>query len=353
MDRRTFLRVGGAVCGTTALAGCLGGLLEPVGEPPIVEDRPDAVYYPTHVEGMQMAGMQNGESYNVALSYTFPHRFWLVTGDDRRKVEVRDEDSLHLMATVWDPKTGIALPTANLSVEVRQDGETVAEKSMWPMVSQNMGFHFGDNVALEGDGSYEVETRIGAMDTRRTGSFQGQFTEPVTASFDLEFDQSSLEDVMFQRFEDRQGEPGAIEPMEMEMMPIAQLPQREELPGTVLGQATSGDGTFVATVLENPPEGIEASGSYLAVSARTPYNRYPLPFMSVSASLVRDGETVFDGECTPTLDSDLDYHYGAVVDSVRPDDDLTLGFGTPPQIARHEGYETAFLEMTETAVTSA
>jgi len=90
---------------------------------------------------------------------------------------------------------------------------------------------------------------------------------------------------------------------------------------------------------------------YLAVSPRTPYNRFPLPLMSLSATLSRDGEAVFDDYLYEWLDPDLGVHYGAVVDGVETGDELTISVDTPPQVSRHEGYETAFLNMPDATLT--
>jgi hypothetical protein len=49
-------------------------------------------------------------------------------------------------------------------------------------------------------------------------------------------------------------------------------------------------------------------------------------------------------ELTQTLDSELGFHYGAVLD-LAPGDELEIVVESPPQIARHAGYETAFLDM--------
>ena len=43
-----------------------------------------------------------------------------------------------------------------------------------------------------------------------------------------------------------------------------------------------------------------------------------------------------------TLDPRLGYHYGTTVAGVESSDRLRLATETPPQVARHEGYETAF-----------
>jgi len=343
--RRAFLSAA-AGAASVGLAGC-SGLFETrsTRAPPLVENRPDAVYVPSHVEGMQMAGTGTAGPYRVALSYSYPHRFWLVTGTDVQRVDIESDDTVHLMVTVWDAETGVVLPTSSVSVEVTKDGETAFDRPPWPMLSQNMGVHLGDNAALPGDGAYTATVDVDPLGTRATGDFAGRFDDAATAEVDFEFSQSTLEQVPFRMLDDRKGERGAVDPMAMEMVPSSRLPAADELPGRLLGDAESGDGRFVATALPAPPAGVDGSGAYLAVSARTPHNRYPLPFMGVSGRVVRAGDTAFDGPLAGTLDPDLGYHYGATVESIDSGDVLGLEFGAPPQVARHEGYETAFLDL--------
>ena len=103
-----------------------------------------------------------------------------------------------------------------------------------------------------------------------------------------------------------------------------------DLPGEIIGTQTSGDGRFVVAVLDEPPRGIDANGPYLTISARTPYNRMVLPAMELSGTLRRNGTNVFDGRLQPTLDPTLNYHYGAVIDSIKSGDRLRLSVKTPP-----------------------
>jgi hypothetical protein len=348
MNRRSFLRTGFGLAGTAAVTGCLG-LFETRSAlaPPLVEDRPDAVYYPTHKEGMKTVGTKSVKDYSVALMYSYQHRFWLVNDDQVNKVPIKSVGGVHLMGTVWDPETKTVLPVGSPSVEITSNGEYDEQKRLWPMISQNMGYHFGDNFELSGNGTYSVKLEFGPVGVRRTGSFQGKFTEPVSATFDFEFSQQELEEIMFKLLPDKEGKPGALDPMQMKHIPVTQLPPPNELPGHHLGTVTSGDAVFAVTSFDEPPKSseIEGSGPYLAVSPRTPYNRYPLSFMSLSATLKYAGNTVFDGPLIETLDPNLGHHYGATVDRLQSGDTIRLAVGTPPQVARHEGYETAFLDM--------
>lgn len=73
--------------------------------------------------------------------------------------------------------------------------------------------------------------------------------------------------------------------------------------------------------------------------------------MAVRATIERNGTTLLDGELTRTLDPELNYHYGTAIEDLRPGDRIRLSIPTPPQIARHDGYETAFLDMSSTDLT--
>ena len=350
MNRRRFLAAGVAA-GTAALAGCRS-LLETrsARAPPLVEDRPEAVYYPTHVEGMEMVGAKTAGDYRVALTYSFPHRFWNVTGSNRTKVTIGSDDSVHLMTTVWDPDSGLVVPDNSITPTITKGDETVSAKPFWKMLSQNMGVHAGDNIALDGDGTYDVTLEVGALQARTTGAFEGKFDRAET-SFTFDFNESDVEDVTFERLSDKQGERGAVEPMDMEMVPVASTPDPESLPGALLGTPKSGDAVLATSALETPPAGVEGDGAYLAVSARTPYNGFPLPATGIEATHTRGGETLVDGSLQSTFDPELGYHYGTTTGGVESGDELALSVVTPPQVARHEGYETAFFAFEDVSLT--
>ncbi|MFC6733175.1 MULTISPECIES: fe2+ transport protein [unclassified Haladaptatus] len=350
MNRRHLLHL--CALGSVGLAGCLDqgtpaetdtATTTAGDQSPTTTGQPDAdgVYIQSFVEGMHMAGMADAGPYKVGLMYTVTHDFWNVNGSQLSKTTIEESDSVHLMTTVWDPETGTVLPETGVSVEV--DGQ---EEVIYPMLSQRMGFHYGDNIPLSGDGTYTATISVGGINIRRTGAFQDKFGDPASADIDFEFNKDTREQISITEIE-QAGDPGAVKPMDM-MMPLGYAPTREELPGTVLGEGTSDDAVFVVTHLEGDevPAGIDAD-HYLAVSARTPYNRFVIPAMALSGTLSRGGEEIYSGTFERTLDPTLNYHYGAGVSGVEPGDTLTVTVDTPPQVARHEGYEKAFLQMRE------
>ncbi|WP_276259481.1 DUF7350 domain-containing protein [Haloglomus litoreum] len=359
MNRRQFLRAGSAA-GILAVAGCTGtdegdGGSDPTptpaggsGETPTQADQdslPEGVYVQRYAESMAMQGTESEGDYTVGLMYAAPHVFWNVVGSEKQKTPKEDSDSIHLMAVVWDTETNTVLPEVGVSVEIVQGDELVSQEVIYPMLSQRMGFHWGGNFGLAGDGEYTAKVGIGGMSTRRTGAFEGRFGDPATVEVPFAFNEEERSKVTVEELE-QYGKRGAVQPMSMGMMPQAYAPAKEDLPGEFLAETTSDDATFLSTQLSGDAASRFDAEQYLAVSARTPYNGIVLPSMAVEATVTRGGETVLDGALTRTLDPELDYHYGAAIESgLEAGDEVELRVPTPPQIARHEGYERAFLQM--------
>jgi uncharacterized protein involved in high-affinity Fe2+ transport len=368
VTRRRLLGAGGAGL-LAGLAGCTaagfgteGSLFDTTNAraPPLVEPRPAGVYVPTHVEGMGMVGGGSAGDLRVGLSYSYPHRFWTVEregdGYAARKVEIGRDDAIHLMATAFDPETGQVIPDAGLSVEVYRDGSLVTQETIYRMLSQRMGFHYGANFPLEGDGTYEVRVAVSGVSLSRFGAYEGRFEAPGEARVRFEYSERARNDLTYRLLEDEQGQAGAVRPMQMEMGsdgtdtnggsgtgadgssgPMMPVGRASDLPGEPLGRGRVDDLELVATRVSADRFGAE---SYLAVVARTPYNRLVVPRARIAA---RAGSAV-EGRLTPALDPELGYHYGTSAPGLTADATVEATVETPPIVARHEGYETAFLE---------
>jgi len=339
MRRRRYLAGLGAT-GLAASAGCLGVLETERAnrEPPLPENRPDEPYVPTHYEAMETAGTASSGRYRVALSYTFPHRFWLVRGDETERVDAEGAEDVHLMVSVWDAEAGVALPATSPRVTVtRPDGES-RDVNPWQMLSQRMGVHYGDNVELGPDGEYEATVQVSPGGTRRTDGVEAP-DGPIDLSVSFRFSQGRLDDLEFTDVAgDREGTPGALDPMGMAAVAAGQTPPADGFPLDVRGVRTAAGAEFVAATADE--RGRLATGgdeTYVAVSARSAHSRFPL----AAATLAVDtgGET---HQLVPTLDPELGYHYAATVAGYSAGDALTVRQQAPSQLSRHEGYETAF-----------
>jgi len=348
-------------------------------EPALLEDRPEASYIPTHREGMQMIGMGMADDLMVGLMYSYAHRFWVLENDGgeyvTNRIDIQRDDAIHLMATPFHRSTGTVVPDTGLSVEIARDGSLVSQETIYPMLSQRMGFHYGANVPLDGDGAYDVTVSVGGTDINRFGEFEGLFSDAANATIEFEYSEATRNEIPYTLLEDEAGTESALEPMNMEMMPNGSAP--DPLPGQRLGEAMSGDARFVVHQLsENRFAGVETAGTeqtpsggnqtemqdgeaepptYIAVSAQTPHNRLVIPRMGIDMTITSTGHgeerTLYDGALEPGLDPELGFHYGGVVDHLHAGDEIVLSVTTVPQVARHEGYETAFMNMDDMTVT--
>lgn len=367
--RAVLASIGGT--SLAAVAGCLdqldgGNEDDADGQPdlPRVEDPPGVVYVPSHREGVEPLGTVRAGPYELRPMLSYAHPFWLAREGTTTEVDVSDADA-HLMIGIADAVTGTALPHGELRWTIRRDGAVHDDRSPWRMLSQQMGAHVGANVELGEDGDYEATLSLPPMGIRRGGALAGRFDEPRTATLSFTFDQvlrDRLIDAIAYVDEEQAGVPGAIEPMAA----TSGLPPVDALPGTLQGVPASSthrlprshDADFGITVREGAPAGVtpEAAGAtdedpYLLVSPRTPYNRVPLPGMSLSADIERDGEHLATYRLRPTVDEAAGLHYGATVPALAPGDRVRVTVDAAPRVARHQGYETAFLEMEPVAVT--
>jgi len=356
MDRRSCLRAGAALLPSVALAGCIGddgGESGGTATTTAAATRDAGIYVQSFVENSHLVGITEAGEYGVALLYTVPHQFWTVTGGETTETSVGETDAMHLMAAVWDRETGVVVPETGLSVAVERGGDPVWEEVVYPMLSQRMGFHYGANFALDGDGTYDVTVSIGAPPVERTGGFEGRFADPESVTVQLEFSDRTRGDVSTRDLS-QAGAPGAVEPMDASF-PIGVAPAPPDLPGTVRttgpdGRQLRSDGCdFAVTTLPAGNRFVD-DAPYLAVSARSRYNDLIVPAMAIEYEQVRDGETVAAGSLDRRLDPTLRYHYGTALSTVESGDRLRLSVPTPPQTARHEGYERAMLAMDDVVV---
>ena len=133
MRRRRFLALGSGLATTALLAGCTGDessgstTTRPSTTDPDA-DKPDGVYVQSFEDRMSMQGTATVGDYAVALMFTVPHAFWTVTNWELSKTPRTDDDSVHLMAVVWDDDSGAVLPDAGVSVELSDDGSLVSQE---------------------------------------------------------------------------------------------------------------------------------------------------------------------------------------------------------------------------------
>jgi hypothetical protein len=227
------------------------------------------------------------------------------------------------MLSVTATATGVPVVVpSGVTVAVERGGQPVTEEVVYPMLSQQMGVHYGGNIALADAGTYRIDFTLGGTQLDTDGLLG---TAAVTDSVAFAFDPAALGEISIEYPPDA-GTRGAV--------PAGPMGQRQQLPAPLtvpagwarVGTAAMGDLRLV---------GFTDAEDRLRVVAMTRYNRYPMPMLTLQAG---------DVALEPVIDRRLGYHYRSAT-AVDPAVAVPLRAMLPPQVARHDGYETAFMQL--------
>ena len=102
-----------------------------------------------------------------------------------KTVRATTKDSFHLMVMLNDIHSGYAIPYAQVWATISKAGKIVYDDEQWPMLSEYMGSHYGNNVALPGPGHYELRLLISPPTASRHLEYKGMWMAPhrVNVSF--------------------------------------------------------------------------------------------------------------------------------------------------------------------------
>ncbi len=130
-------------------------------------------------------GTADWKDMEIQAQEMTPVPFYIDNGTSSREVKPAKNTSFHLMVMLTDRHTGVALPYANVWAVITKHGKTVFNERQWPMLSEYMGPHYGNNVALPGPGTYKltllVSAPAAAMHIEYANMWSG--THKVTTTF--------------------------------------------------------------------------------------------------------------------------------------------------------------------------
>ncbi|ELY94934.1 hypothetical protein C482_17713 [Natrialba chahannaoensis JCM 10990] len=366
MRRRDALAAGGSLVGTLSTmltAGCLDfeTLRREDAWRELIVDPPGGIYVPPKIDGILEYDSETESGLEISLSAMRPHSFWTGAGTERARADLRSHHTLHLMASVRDAESEVAVPTTvTTRIEHADSGDstdspdatdtantaadTVDQRTPWPMRSQRMGFHYGDNISLPGEGTYKATIRLDPPTIHLADEFADRIDQPVTITIQFEYNPAAidvLERTLLDEGEGR-GERRALEFMGHASEPVSPT-------SSAVAHSATGDDIVVTLGRADVSDGAQVSSeatedTQLAIGVRTRYNRYPVPFAGLSVESVRDGGRQYITEAQETIDPDRGHHYRAGFEEgiLESADELAVSLDVPPQVALHEGYETAF-----------
>jgi hypothetical protein len=160
--------VGAGTTGMTGMTGMSDGMTMPKAMP--IRPLMKATWQGMTIEARSMA----------------PATFEIFNGTSGRMVHPTKKDTMHLMVMLTDAQTKTAIPYASVWATIRNaKGKIVYDERQWPMLSRAMGTHYGNNVALPGNGTYKLSLLIGPPQAARHVEYSKVWLKPhrVTKTF--------------------------------------------------------------------------------------------------------------------------------------------------------------------------
>ncbi|HXO08768.1 MAG TPA: iron transporter [Solirubrobacteraceae bacterium] len=111
--------------------------------------------------------------------------FVIFNGTSERMIKPGRKSSFHLMVMLNDAHTGVPLPYASVWATISKGGKVVYDERQWPMISEYMGPHYGNDVSLPGAGDYQLSLLVSPPVSARHVEYQHVWLSPhkVTATF--------------------------------------------------------------------------------------------------------------------------------------------------------------------------
>ncbi len=111
--------------------------------------------------------------------------FVIFDGTSERMIKPGPKSSFHLMVMLNDAHTGVPLPYASVWATISKDSKVVYDERQWPMISEYMGPHYGNDVSLPGAGNYRLSLLVSPPTSARHVEYQHVWLSPhrVTATF--------------------------------------------------------------------------------------------------------------------------------------------------------------------------
>jgi uncharacterized protein involved in high-affinity Fe2+ transport len=111
--------------------------------------------------------------------------FVVYNGTREQTEKIPKHVSFHLMVTLNDDRSHEPIPYAGVWATITRNGKVVYDERQWPMISEYLGPHYGNNVALPGGGRYKLSLLISPPVAARHLEYKSVWLKPhrVTSSF--------------------------------------------------------------------------------------------------------------------------------------------------------------------------
>jgi uncharacterized protein involved in high-affinity Fe2+ transport len=131
----------------------------------------------------QQLGTAVWQGMRITADAMTPVPFLIYNGTTMQEVKPAKNTSFHLMVTLSDAQTNVAIPYASVWATITQGSKTPYDESLWPMISRYMGPHYGNDVALPGAGAYQLTLLISPPVSARHVEYEDVWLKPHKATF--------------------------------------------------------------------------------------------------------------------------------------------------------------------------
>ena len=131
----------------------------------------------------QMLGTSDWQDMKIQAMAMTAVPFVIYDGSKERMVKPPKNVSFHLMVKLDDARTNYPIPYATVWATIRKAGKIVFDERQWPMLSEYIGPHYGNNVALPGAGTYQISLLISPPVAARHLEYKNVWLKPHRVSY--------------------------------------------------------------------------------------------------------------------------------------------------------------------------
>jgi uncharacterized protein involved in high-affinity Fe2+ transport len=131
----------------------------------------------------QMLGSSDWQGMKISAMAMTAVPFVIFNGTHERTVKPPKNVSFHLMVKLNDAHTNYPIPYASVWATIRKAGKVVFDERQWPMLSEYMGPHYGNNVALPGAGVYQLTLLVSPPVAARHLEYKNVWLKPHRVSY--------------------------------------------------------------------------------------------------------------------------------------------------------------------------
>ena len=109
--------------------------------------------------------------------------FVIYNGTREREITPTKKTSFHLMVDLTDARTHWAIPYATVWATIKKGSKVIFDERQWPMISEYMGSHYGNNVTLPGAGRYQLSLLVSPPVAARHIEYKNVWLTPHRVNF--------------------------------------------------------------------------------------------------------------------------------------------------------------------------